>query len=74
MKHLKRFNENLFDEQSSDIHDDLKSNFRSWETDHDNEKDVDKLSKILAHRHPDMDMTEIYNITCDWVGYSEKED
>ena len=27
MKHLKRFNENLFDEQSLDINDDLKSNF-----------------------------------------------
>lgn len=35
MKHLKKFNESLYDEQSSDIYDDLKSNFRSWEQDHE---------------------------------------
>jgi len=71
MKHLKRFNENLFDEQSSDIMDDLKSNFRSWEYDHDNYEDTNKLSRMLAHRHPDMNMDEIWNIACDWTGYQE---
>ena len=50
MKHLKRFNESLFDEQSSDINDDLKSNFRSWEQDHDNYEDTDKqLSRHIRN-------------------------
>ena len=71
MKHLKRFNESLYDEQSSDINDDLKSNFRSWETDHETYEDTDKLSKILAHRHPEMNMDEIWQIACDWTGYQE---
>jgi len=73
MKHLKRFNENLFDEQSSDINDDLKSNFRSWEYDHDNYEDTDKLSRMLAHRHPDMNMDEIWNIACDWTGFDDSQ-
>jgi hypothetical protein len=73
MKHLKRFNENLFDEQSSDINDDLKSNFRSWEQDHDTFDDTEKLSKILSHRHPDMDMNEIWAISCDWTGFDDSQ-
>lgn len=71
MKHLKKFNENLYDEQSSDINDDLKSNFRSWEQDHDNHEDTDKLSRILAHRHTNMNMDEIWKIACDWTGFEE---
>ncbi len=71
MKYLKKFNENLFDEQSSDINDDLKSNFRSWEQDHDNYQDTDKLSRILAHRHTNMNMEEIWQIACDWTGFEE---
>ena len=74
MKYLKRFNENLLDEQTSDINDDLKSNFRSWEHDHDSLEDTEKLSKILAHRHPDMDMNEIWAIACDWTGYQEEDE
>ena len=71
IKSLKRFNESLYDEQSSDINDDLKSNFRSWEQDHDNYEDTDKLSRMLANRHPEMNMDEIWQITCDWTGFQE---
>jgi len=29
------------------------------------------LSIMLSHRHPDMNMDEIWNIACDWTGYQE---
>jgi len=74
MKHIKKFNENFYEEQSSDINDDLKQNFRSWEQDCDNEEDTNELSRMLAHRHPDMSMDEIWSIACDWTGYNGVED
>ena len=56
-----------------DIYDDLKSNFRSWEFDHETEEDVNMLTFILKNRHPEVDDEEIASIAKHWVGYSEPD-
>lgn len=57
-----------------DISDDLKSNFRSWEFDHNNERDAYALSNILTSRHPDIPFEKIQEIAYEWVGYYPNEE
>jgi hypothetical protein len=74
MKNLKsftQFNENF---HSVDIMDDLKSNFRSWEMDSDNEQDAENLYNILMTRHSDLKPDEVREIAYDWVGYEPKNE
>ena len=52
------------------ISDDLKSNFRSWEYDCDNEADTSKLINNLHERHPDIPIDIITELAGDWTGYS----
>lgn len=56
-----------------DIIDDLKSNFRSWETDHDNEEDANGLFGILIGRHPRLNSDKVKSIAYHWVGYEPEE-
>jgi len=51
--------------------DDLKENFRSWETGHDNEQDAHALFAILMHRHPTESPELLKEWAFDWVGYQE---
>jgi len=51
--------------------DDLKSNFRSWESDHDNEDDANGLFSILMTRHPKENEAKLRKLAFDWVGYEE---
>lgn len=50
--------------------DDLKSNFRSWEYDH--EEDGEKLFNILCSRHPKYDTKKLKQMAYDWVGQKNK--
>lgn len=50
--------------------DDLKSNFRSWEIDHDNREDAESLFETLKSRHPDEKKATLYKAALDWVGYN----
>lgn len=56
-----------------EISDDLKSNFRSWETDCDNAEDTQSLANILSCRYPEMSSDKIYEIAKDWTGFNEVE-
>lgn len=51
--------------------DDLKSNFRSWETDH--EEDGEELFDILKKRHPKDSKAELKKLAYEWVGQELKE-
>ena len=51
--------------------DDLKSNFRSWERDSDNEEDAERLTHILIDRYPEVDPEAIRQTAYDWVGYED---
>jgi hypothetical protein len=53
------------------ITDDLKSNFRSWEQDCDNETDADTLFYTLMDRHPKENPIYVRELANDWVGYEE---
>lgn len=53
--------------------DDLKSNFRSWEQDHDNEESAEELFNILSDRHPDYDEDDLKQMAYDWVGVETPE-
>ena len=80
MENLKNYNEFITEDKSIDkfgytgvdITDDLKSNFRSWENDCDNEKDANSLFSTLMTRHPDLDPEKVREIAYDWVGYEPK--
>ena len=56
----------------SDVSDDLKSNFRSLETDHDNEEDAKCLAALLMQRHP-INSEEAMEIASEWVGYEQEK-
>jgi hypothetical protein len=74
------YNERVnYDEEDGDeyfgyVLDDLKSNFRSWEYDHDNAEDANGLFNILVERHPDEDEDELKDLAFSWVGYEESEE
>jgi hypothetical protein len=65
---IKKFSE-FIGESKIDISDDLKSNFRSWEQDCDNEEDAEKLFNIIVDRHPDVAEDIIRQMVNHWVGY-----
>lgn len=58
----------------SDIYDDLRANFRSWEIDCDNVEDAATLAATLYSRHPDVSFNECERIARDWVGYEPEEE
>lgn len=51
-----------------DVLDDLKSNFRSWEYDHNTIEDVEKLTSQLKDRHPEVDDSKLRQMAMDWCG------
>lgn len=53
-----------------ELSDDLKSNFRSWESDHEN--DAEGLAGILSERHPEIAYSEILETAKHWVGAPEE--
>jgi hypothetical protein len=53
---------------SVDVLDDLKSNFRSWEYDHDSIEDVEELTSMLKERHPGTDESKLRQMAMDWCG------
>lgn len=61
-----------FGQVRSDVSDDLKSNFRSLETDHDNEEDAKCLAALLMQRHP-INSEEAMEIASEWVGYEQEK-
>jgi len=61
-----------FAQVRTDVSDDLKSNFRSWETDHDNEEDAKCLATMLMRRHP-INSEEAMEIASEWVGYEHEK-
>lgn len=64
-----------FEEYANDrleLSDDLKSNFRSWEYDNDNERAAEKLTNILQRRHPDIPESTVRDMAYDWVGLGEE--
>lgn len=79
VKEYNDINNCTFDDNSGgysevDIMDDLKSNFRSWEIDHDNEDDANGLFVTLMTRHPDVEAEKVREIAYQWVGYEPKEE
>lgn len=52
------------------ISDDLKSNFRSWETDNDNSESLHQLASIIVDRHG-IDYEEALIKSANWIGYEE---
>ena len=60
--------------REDDPSDDLKSNFRSWEMDHDNQEDADELAGILADRHPHEDPERLRVMAYNWVGFEDTGD
>ena len=57
-----------------DIYDDLRANFRSWETDCDNAEDAMNLACQLYERHPEISMKECERIANDWVEYEPEDE
>lgn len=57
-----------------ELRDDLKSNFRSWESDHDNVGDAQLLCSIMRERHPNEPLARVKEIVYHWVGYESREE
>ena len=55
---------------NTSISDDLKSNFRSWETDNDNLESLHELAAILSDRHG-ISYEEALTVSANWIGYEE---
>ena len=69
-----RLNEGKRTQSLSHPLDDLKSDFRSWETeDHCNRKDTEELFGILQDRHPDFTDKQLWDYACGWTGYDEDD-
>lgn len=73
-KYIKKEKNKADVSESVNVSDDLKSNFRSWEYDHDNEKDAEGLFAILKDRHPNESDEKLKQMAYNWVGYEEKID
>ena len=56
------------------LSDDLKSNFRSWEIDCDNEEDAYALVSIISRRHPKVPYEKVVEECFYWVEYDGEED
>lgn len=54
------------------ILDDLKTNFRKWEFDSDNQFDTNRLAVILIDRHG-VSFDEAYKYAKHWTGYDYEE-
>jgi len=54
------------------ILDDLKTNFRKWEFDSDNQKDTNRLATILMSRHG-VSFDEAYKYAKHWTGYDYED-
>lgn len=72
MKHLMKFNESL------ELLDDLKANFRNWEesTYADIDElinDTEELINIMKERHPDVEPKHVEKTCQDWMGLDEWE-
>lgn len=68
-KHKYKIVSNLHQESVGvDVLDDLKSNFRSWEIDHDTIEDAEKLTDLLKERHPEVDQSKLRQMAMDWCG------
>lgn len=65
---------NQIAESLVELSDDLKSNFRSWESDHDNYEDAEGLFNILTDRHSDVPVDKVRELAYHWVGYEESVD
>lgn len=53
----------------TEISDDLKANFRSWEKDCDNQECFDNLCAIMSERHPNLEPDTIAEICGNWIGF-----
>jgi len=51
-----------------DIHDDLCTNFRSWEIGHDTATKAEELTEFLIMRHQEHDQEDIRRLAYEWVG------
>ena len=58
-------------EYQIDVSDDLKSNYREWEYDHDNFDDTMDLANQLSSRHH-LDSDEAFEVAADWTGFERK--
>ena len=74
IKKFEEFRNSRLNESLVDVSDDLKSNFRSYEYDHDNEEDANGLWNILIERHPDEDPEKLKEFAYNWTGYESKVD
>lgn len=59
------------DKNVTDILDDLKSNFRSYESDCDNKEDTEDLTNKLEQRYPKVKREVLFKHAKDWTGYEE---
>lgn len=71
-KNFEQFN--LNESKHGHFLDDLKTNFRSWEQDHDNQKDAEELFNIMSQRHPEVDPMSLKEWCYRWVGYEEPKE
>lgn len=55
---------------TTEVTDDLKANFRSWEN--DCEGDAEKLANILLSRHSSFSYAEMLKLAMEWVGAPEE--
>jgi hypothetical protein len=63
---------------TTEVTDDLKANFRSWENgcdldDPELDEMIEDLTKALMHRHPDFSYAEMLKVVREWVGAEEAE-
>jgi len=61
--------ERLNDWEKIEASDDLKSNFRSWEIDHNDEQSADALFYTMTARHPQCKSSWLQKLCDNWVGY-----
>lgn len=71
---FKKFDQFVNESNHGHFLDDLKANFRSWEQDHDNQKDAEDLFKIMSERHPEEDSIKLKEWCYHWVGYEEPKE
>jgi hypothetical protein len=70
-KHKYKIVSNLHQESVGvDVLDDLKSNFRSWEVDHDTIEHVEELTGLLKERHPEVDESKLRQMAMDWCDFA----
>jgi len=65
---MKSLNEERYSRSESHPLDDLKVNFRSWETNVCAEEDADHLTRILQTRHPEFNIEYLRQLAYNWCG------